>query len=126
MEFTRPEKDPRLLARHGKWEDPENGRAGKWTTRDGREVAQMTKMMTNLTKGKGIVDDLGLQRKPTSWEGCTNPSIEPNLDDPKEQGGLRKDPFGRSLHVDMQQRYSLLDKKLKEIEGVDDLGSVES
>ena len=27
LEFTRPEKDPRLLAWHGKWEDPENGRA---------------------------------------------------------------------------------------------------
>ena len=27
---------------------------------------------------------------------------------------------------DLQQRYSLLDKKLKEIEGVDDLGSMDS
>ena len=85
----------------------------------------MMKMVTNLTKGKWITDDLGLQRKPTSCEGCTNPSIEPNSDDPCEQARLRKDPFGRSKHVDMQQRCSLLDKKLKKIEGVNDLESVD-
>ena len=45
------------------------------------KIAQMTKMVTNLTKGKGITDDPGLQRKPTSWKGGTNPSIEPNSDD---------------------------------------------
>ena len=45
------------------------------------KIAQITKMVTNLTKGKGVTDDPGLQRKPTSWEGCTNPSIEPNSDD---------------------------------------------
>ena len=38
---------------------------------------------------------------------------------------LRKNPLGRSKHVDMQQRCSLLDKKLKEIEGVNNLGSVD-
>ena len=74
---------------------------------------------------KGITDDPGLQRKPTSWEGCTNPSIEPNSNDLCEQGRLRKDPFGRSKHVDIQQRCSLLDKKLKKIEGVNNLGSVD-
>ena len=66
------------------------------------KIAQMMKMLTNLTKGKEIIDDPDLQRKPTSWEGCTNPSIEPNSDDPCEQGRLRKDPFGQSKHVDMQ------------------------
>ena len=30
------------------------------------KIAQMTKMVTNLTKGKGIIDDPGLQRKPIS------------------------------------------------------------
>ena len=85
----------------------------------------MTKMVTNLTKRKGIADEYGLQRKPTSWEGCTNPSIEPNSDDPCEQERLRKDPFGRSKHVDMQQRCNLQDKKLKEIEGIDDFESVD-
>ena len=48
------------------------------------KIAQMTKMVTNLTKGKGITDNPGLQRKPTSWEGCTNLSTEPNLDNPCE------------------------------------------
>ena len=30
------------------------------------KIAQMTKMVTNLTKGKRITDDPGLQRKPIS------------------------------------------------------------
>ena len=89
------------------------------------KIAQMTKMATNLTREKGITDDPDLQRKSTSWKGGIDPSIEPNLDDCCEQGRLRKDPFGRSHHVDMQQRCSLLDKKLKKIKGVDDLGSVD-
>ena len=89
------------------------------------KIAQMTKNVTNLTKGKGITDNLSLQRKPTSWKGGINPSIEPNLNNPCEQQRLRKDLFGRSKHVDMQQKCSLLDRKLKEIEGVDDLGSVD-
>ena len=33
--------------------------------------------------------------------------------------------MGQSKHVNIQQRCSLLDKKLKEIEGLDDLGSVD-
>ena len=89
------------------------------------KIAQMTKMVTNLTKGKGIIDDPDLQRKPTSWKGGTNPSIEPNSDDFCEQRRLRKDLFGLSKHVDMQKKCSLLDNKLKEIEGVDDLRSVD-
>ena len=76
------------------------------------KIAQMTKMVTNLTKGKRIADDPRLQRKPTSWEGLIDPSIEPNSDSPCKQEKLKKDPFGRSKHVDMQQRCSLLDKKL--------------
>ena len=90
------------------------------------KIAQMMKTVTNLTKRKRITDDPGLQREPASWKGGIDPSIEPNSDNPCEQGRLRKDPFGRLHHVDMQQRCSLLDKKLKEIEGVDDLRSVES
>ena len=42
-------------------------------------------MVTNLTKGKWIIDDFGLPRKPTSWKGGINPSIEPNSNDPCEQ-----------------------------------------
>ena len=88
--------------------------------------AQMTKMVISLTKRKGITNDPSLQREHTSWKGDIVLSIELNSGNPCEQGRLRKDPFGRLHHVDMQQRCSLLDKKLKEIEGVDDLGSVES
>ena len=43
------------------------------------KITQMTKMVTNLTKGKEIIDDLDLQRKPTSWKGGIDPSILPNL-----------------------------------------------
>ena len=66
------------------------------------KIAEMTKIGTRLIKGKRITDDPGLQRKSTSWKGGIDPSIEPNSDDPCEQGRLRKDPFGRSKHVDMQ------------------------
>ena len=89
------------------------------------KIAQMTKMMTNLTKGKWITNDPSLQRKPTSWKGGTDPFIVPNLNNPCEQERLRKSLFGWSNHVDMQQRSSLLDKKLKEIEGVNILESVD-
>ena len=85
----------------------------------------MTKMVINLTKGKCITDDPDLQRKSTYWNGGIDPSIEPNSDNPCEQKGLRKNSSERSNHVDMQQRCSLLDKKLKEIEGTNNLGSVD-
>ena len=81
-------------------------------------------MVTRLTKGKGITDDLGLQRKPTSRKGSIDPFIVPNLNTPCEQESLRKNPSGRSNHVDVQQRCSLLDKKLKEIESTNNLESV--
>ena len=89
------------------------------------KIAQMADMVTSLTKGKGITNDPSIQREPMSWKNGINPSIVPNLNDRCEQEELRKNSFGRSKHVDMQQRCSLLDKKLKEIKGVDDLGSVE-
>ena len=60
-----------------------------------------------------------------SWKDGIDPSIVPNLNDHCEQEELRKNPFGRSKHVDIQQRCSLLDKKLKEIESLDDFGSVD-
>ena len=49
----------------------------------------------------------------------------PNLNNHGEQEELRKNPSERSNHIDMQQRCSLLDKKLKEIEGTNNLGSVD-
>ena len=89
------------------------------------KIAQMTKMVTNLTKGKGITDDPGLQRKSTSWKGNIDPPIVSNLNNHSEQEELRKNLSGRSKHVDMQQKCDLLDKKLKEIESMNDFGSVD-
>ena len=89
------------------------------------KITQMTKMVTSLKKGTGITDDPSLQRELASLKGGTDPPIEPNSNDPCGQGILRKDLFGRSKHVGMQQMCSLLDKKLKEIEGMNDLGSVD-
>ena len=56
-------------------------------------------MLINLTKGKGVTDDLG---EPISWKGGIDPSIVPNSDDLYEQERLRKNPYGRSKHIDMQ------------------------
>ena len=60
-----------------------------------------------------------------SWKDGIDPSIVPNPNDLCQQGKLKKEPSGRSNHVNMQQRCSLLDKKLKKIEGVNDLGIVD-
>ena len=89
------------------------------------KIAQMTKMVISLTKRKGITDGPSSQRKPMSWKDGIDPSIVPNLNDLCQQGKLRKEPSGQSKHVDMQQRCSLLDKRLKEIEGANDLGIVD-
>ena len=85
------------------------------------KISQVTKMVINLMKGKGINDDLG---EPTSWKDSIDPFIVSNLNNHVEQKELRRNPSERSNHVDMQQKCSLLDKKLKEIEGVNDLGIV--
>ena len=90
-----------------------------------KKIAQMTKMVIDLTKGKGITNDPSLQRKLISWKSNIDPPIVSNLNNHGEQEELRKNLSGQWEHVDMQQRYGLLDKRLKEIEGVDDLGSVD-
>ena len=60
------------------------------------------KMVINLTKEKGITDDLDLQRKPTSWKGNIDPFMVPSLNNHGEQKELRKNSSERSNHVDMQ------------------------
>ena len=90
-----------------------------------KKIAQMTKTVTSLTKEKRITDDPSLQRKPTSSKGGIDPFIVPSPNNPYEQESLKKNPSGLSNHVDMQQMCNLLDKKLKEIKGVNDLGSVD-
>ena len=86
------------------------------------KIPRAIKMVINLTKGKGITDDPG---ELASWKGNIDPSIVPNPNDLCQQRRVRKEPSERSNHVDMHQKCSLLDKKLKEIEGVNDLGSVD-
>ena len=82
-------------------------------------------MTTDLTKGKGIIDGLSLQRKLASWKDGIDPFIVPNLNDPFEQEQLRENLPRQSENINLQQRCNLLDKRLKEIEGRDDLGSVD-
>ena len=65
------------------------------------KIAQMADMVMSLTKGKGITDDPNLQREPMSWKDGIDPSIVPNLNNHCEQEELRKNPFGRSKHVDI-------------------------
>ena len=43
------------------------------------KTAQMTNMVTNLTKRKEITDDPSLQRKPTSCKSNIDPFIVPSL-----------------------------------------------
>ena len=69
------------------------------------KIAQMTKMVTSSIKGKRITDDPDLQKRPTSWKSGTNPSIEPYLDDLCEQEKVKKDPFGRSKHVEIGRAH---------------------
>ena len=56
------------------------------------KFSQVTKLVTNLTKGKGIIDDPSLQGGPTLRKDSIDPSIVPNPNDPCEQEKLRKDP----------------------------------
>ena len=48
------------------------------------KIAQMTKIVANLTKGKRITNDLSLQRKLTSGKGNLDLFIMPNLNNPCE------------------------------------------
>ena len=79
-------------------------------------------MVINLRKGKGIIDDL---EEPKFWKEGIDLSIVSNLNNYVEQEELRKNLSGRSELVNMQQKCDLLDQKLKEIEGVNDLESVD-
>ena len=82
-------------------------------------------MVMNLTKKKGITEGPSLQEEPTSWKDSIDLSIAPNLDGLCEQEKLKKNLSRQPKHVNMQQRCSLLDKKLKGIEGVEDLEIVD-
>ena len=49
-----------------------------------KKISQVTKMVTNLIKGKGIIDDPSLQVGPTLRKDGIDPSILPNPNDPCE------------------------------------------
>ena len=82
-------------------------------------------MITSLTKRNEITKDLGSQDRPASWKNNDGQFTVLNLNNLCEQEKLRKDSFGWSEHINVQQRCSLLDKKLKVIKRVDDLESVD-
>ena len=48
-----------------------------------------------------------------------------NLNNHVEQEQLRENLPRQSDNINLQQKYNLLDKRLKEIEGMNDLGSVD-
>ena len=89
------------------------------------KIARRTKVVMDLTKGKGITEGPNLQEEPTSWKDGIDPSIGPNPNDFCQRERLRKEPSGQLKHINKQQRCSFLDKKLKKIEAVNDLGSVD-
>ena len=60
------------------------------------KISRATKIVINLTKGKGITDDPG---KSASWKGNIDPFIVPSLNNHGEQEELRKNLFERSNHV---------------------------
>ena len=88
-------------------------------------IAHRTKVVMNLTKGKGITEGPNLQEEPTSWKDGNGPFIVPNLKDPFEQEQLRKNLPKQLENINLQQRCNQLDKRLKEIEGMDNLKSVD-
>ena len=55
------------------------------------KISQVKKMVTNLTKRKGITDDPNLQVGPTLRKDGIDPSIVPNLNDLCELEKLKKD-----------------------------------
>ena len=89
------------------------------------KVFQGTKMVKSLTKRKGIIEDLDSQDRHVSWKNNDGQFAVLNPNNPCEQEKLKKYPSGQSEHINVQQRCNFLDKKLKEIEDVNDLGSVD-
>ena len=64
----------------------------KWQQEIQEKISQITKMVINLTKGKGIIDNLSLQVGPTLRKDDINSSIVPNPNDPREQKKIKERP----------------------------------
>ena len=54
-----------------------------------------------------------------------NPFVMPNLDDPYEHEKLRRGPSKQSDDIEVQRRYNLIENRLEEFKGVNDLGNVD-
>ena len=82
-------------------------------------------MVTILIKGKGITEDPSSRDRLASWKNNDGQFTVPNPNDLCKQEKLRKNLSGQSEYINLQQRCNLLDKKLKVIEGMDNLKSVD-
>ena len=66
LEFTKPEKDPRLLFDMKNEKTPRMKELESGQQEMQEKISRATKIVINLMKGKGITDD---PKKPTSWKG---------------------------------------------------------
>ena len=65
------------------------------------KIFQVTKMVTSLTKGKGITEDPGSQDRLASWKNNDGQFAVPNLNDLCEQEKLRKNLPRLSEHINV-------------------------
>ena len=89
------------------------------------KIARRTKVVMNLTKGKGIIEGPNLQEELTSLIDGSGPFIVPNQNEPFEREQSRENLLRQSENINLQQKCNLLDKRLKKIEGMDDLESID-
>ena len=94
-------------------------------TRHARKALPIDENGYNFVKGERITEDPSSRDRLASWKNNDGQFTVPNLNDLCEQEKLRKNLSRRSKHINVQQRYNLLDKRLKVIEGMDNLKSVD-
>ena len=67
------------------------------------KIAFRTKVVMNLTKGKGITEGPNLEEEPTSWKDGSGPFIVPNQNDPFEREQLKENLPRQSENINLQQ-----------------------
>ena len=67
-----------------------------------KKIARRTKVVMNLTKGKGITEGPNLQEEPTSWKDGNGPFIVPNQNDPFEREQSRENLLRQSENINLQ------------------------
>ena len=65
------------------------------------KISQVTKMVSSLTKRKGITEDPSSRDRPTSWRNNDSQFAVLKSNNPCEQEKLRKYPFGRLEHINV-------------------------